>query len=44
VEYSITEYGKGISPVLQVLNDWGVAHMSHMERRSGDEWPTPEDE
>lgn len=35
VEYSITAYGKGISPVLQVLNDWGVAHMEHMNRRSG---------
>ncbi|MBO9609455.1 MAG: winged helix-turn-helix transcriptional regulator, partial [Paenibacillaceae bacterium] len=46
VEYSITEYGKGISPVLQVLNDWGVAHMSHMNRRSGKERqrPTTEDE
>ncbi|MDF2721275.1 MAG: HxlR family transcriptional regulator [Paenibacillus sp.] len=37
VEYSITAYGKGLSPVLQTLNDWGVAHMSHMERHNGAE-------
>lgn len=30
VEYSITEYGRSLSPVLQVLNDWGVAHMAHL--------------
>lgn len=30
VEYSITAYGRSLSPVLQVLNDWGVAHMAHL--------------
>jgi len=42
VEYSISEYGKGLSTVLQSLNDWGAAHMEHMnelygEDRSGNE-------
>jgi DNA-binding HxlR family transcriptional regulator len=32
VEYSISEYGKGLSSVLQVLNDWGVSHMEHMTK------------
>jgi DNA-binding HxlR family transcriptional regulator len=37
VEYSITEYGRSISPVLQVLNDWGVAHMAHLNELYPDE-------
>lgn len=32
VEYSISEYGKGLSIVLQVLNDWGVSHIDHMNK------------
>ncbi|KHL95526.1 HxlR family transcriptional regulator [Paenibacillus sp. IHB B 3415] len=35
VEYSISEYGKGLSAVLQVLNDWGVSHMEHMNKLYG---------
>lgn len=35
VEYSISEYGKGLSSVLQVLNDWGVSHMEHMTKLYG---------
>ncbi|SEN50311.1 helix-turn-helix domain-containing protein [Paenibacillus sp. OV219] len=31
VEYSISEYGKGLSTVLQVLNDWGTSHTQHMD-------------
>ncbi|MNQ71217.1 hypothetical protein D3C85_858790 [compost metagenome] len=31
VEYSISEYGKGLSTVLQALNDWGVTHIAHMD-------------
>lgn len=33
VEYSISEYGKGLSIVLQVLNDWGVSHIDHMKKK-----------
>ncbi|AIQ29511.1 MULTISPECIES: winged helix-turn-helix transcriptional regulator [Paenibacillus] len=35
VEYSISEYGKGLSSVLQVLNDWGVSHIEHMKKLYG---------
>ncbi|MEV5029997.1 winged helix-turn-helix transcriptional regulator [Paenibacillus sp. LPE1-1-1.1] len=35
VEYSISEYGKGLSTVLQVLNDWGVSHIEHMNELYG---------
>ncbi|MFD1707652.1 winged helix-turn-helix transcriptional regulator [Siminovitchia sediminis] len=35
VEYSITEYGKSLEPVLNVMHEWGSAHAKHMkERRS----------
>lgn len=27
VEYSITEYGMSLSPVLETLHQWGVAHV-----------------
>ncbi|MGE6229928.1 winged helix-turn-helix transcriptional regulator [Paenibacillus chitinolyticus] len=35
VEYSITEYGKGMATILQVLNDWGVAHVEHLNELYG---------
>lgn len=35
VEYSITEYGKGLTKVLQTLNDWGAEHVEHMKKRYG---------
>ncbi|MEK3880855.1 MULTISPECIES: winged helix-turn-helix transcriptional regulator [unclassified Paenibacillus] len=33
VEYSISEYGKGLSTVLQVLNDWAISHIEHMNKK-----------
>ncbi len=30
VEYSITEYGEGMTTVLQAMNDWGMAHVAHL--------------
>lgn len=30
VEYSITEYGMKMAPLLQAMNDWGVAHVAHL--------------
>lgn len=42
VEYSISAYGQGLSPVLQALHDWGTAHMEHMD--SKDEAGHSEDE
>ncbi|GMX65444.1 winged helix-turn-helix transcriptional regulator [Paenibacillus elgii] len=35
VEYSITEYGKGMATILQALNDWGVAHIEHLNELYG---------
>lgn len=31
VEYSFTEYGRSLEPVLQVLCNWGEAHLSREE-------------
>lgn len=35
VEYSITEYGRRMTPVLQAMNDWGVAHIEHLNELYG---------
>jgi DNA-binding HxlR family transcriptional regulator len=37
VEYSITEYGKGMKTVMQVLNDWGEAHVVHLNELYGED-------
>ncbi|MWV42797.1 transcriptional regulator [Paenibacillus sp. HJL G12] len=37
VEYSITEYGKGMTSVLQAMNDWGMAHVEHMNELYGED-------
>ncbi|MGO4108659.1 winged helix-turn-helix transcriptional regulator [Paenibacillus sp. YAF4_2] len=37
VEYSITEYGKNMTPLLQAMNDWGVAHLQHLNELYGDD-------
>jgi len=29
VEYSITEYGKSLEPILVAMHDWGTAHNQH---------------
>ncbi|WP_139990597.1 winged helix-turn-helix transcriptional regulator [Paenibacillus paridis] len=36
VEYSISDYGKGLSTVLQALNDWGESHSKHMTELYGE--------
>ncbi|MGO4732251.1 winged helix-turn-helix transcriptional regulator [Paenibacillus sp. 2KB_22] len=36
VEYSITEYGQLMKPVLQTMSDWGAGHMQHMEKLYGE--------
>ncbi|MFB9331115.1 winged helix-turn-helix transcriptional regulator [Paenibacillus aurantiacus] len=35
VEYSISDYGKSLGTVLQAMNDWGAAHIDHMNARYG---------
>ncbi|MEI7027932.1 winged helix-turn-helix transcriptional regulator [Paenibacillus sp. y28] len=32
VEYSITEYGQKMAPVLTSLVEWGAEHMKHLEK------------
>jgi DNA-binding HxlR family transcriptional regulator len=29
VEYSITEHGKTIEPILEAMHEWGAAHLVH---------------
>ncbi|MNI25810.1 putative HTH-type transcriptional regulator YybR [compost metagenome] len=36
VEYSITEYGKKISPILQAMNDLGMTHEEHLNELYGE--------
>ena len=35
VEYSFTEHGRSIIPVLKPLCDWGAAHLEHLKRTRG---------
>ncbi|MFS0726989.1 winged helix-turn-helix transcriptional regulator [Paenibacillus sp. 1P07SE] len=34
VEYSLTEYGKSIIPLLHSMHEWGAKHLEHMEARN----------
>lgn len=36
VEYSITEYGRTLEPILHSMHVWGAAHVEHMKRRSAE--------
>ncbi|MFB5676647.1 winged helix-turn-helix transcriptional regulator [Paenibacillus terreus] len=36
VEYSITEYGRGMHTVLKAMNDWGVSHIEHLNELYGE--------
>jgi DNA-binding HxlR family transcriptional regulator len=37
VEYSVTDYGKGIIPVVEAMNVWGIAHLDHLNELYGEE-------
>jgi DNA-binding HxlR family transcriptional regulator len=37
VEYSITAYGQRMTPLLQAMNDWGVAHIAHLDELYGED-------
>lgn len=37
VEYSITDYGQSMTPLLQAMNDWGVNHIAHLQELYGEE-------
>ncbi|MFD1361841.1 winged helix-turn-helix transcriptional regulator [Lentibacillus salinarum] len=33
VEYSITEYGKSLKPILEAMHEWGTKHMLHKQQK-----------
>ncbi|MER2262629.1 MAG: helix-turn-helix domain-containing protein [Psychrobacillus sp.] len=33
VEYSITEYGKSLEPILVAMHEWGTAHTLHKQTK-----------
>lgn len=33
VEYSISDYGKSLKPVLDMMHQWGTAHTLHMQKK-----------
>lgn len=35
VEYSITEYGKGLMPLLLSMHEWGLTHLEHLDELYG---------
>lgn len=37
VEYSITEYGMRMTPLLQAMNDWGILHVEHLNELYGED-------
>ncbi|MEH7113778.1 helix-turn-helix domain-containing protein [Neobacillus niacini] len=37
VEYSLTEYGKGLMPLLESMHHWGLAHIKHLNEIYGEE-------
>ncbi|MEH7122230.1 helix-turn-helix domain-containing protein [Bacillus sp. JJ1503] len=37
VEYSITEYGKGLIPLMVSMHEWGLGHIAHLNELYGEE-------
>ncbi|MGV3489095.1 MAG: winged helix-turn-helix transcriptional regulator [Tuberibacillus sp.] len=33
VEYSITEYGTSLKPILAAMHEWGMAHTQHKQKK-----------
>ena len=33
VEYSISEYGKSLQPVLAMMHEWGTGHAAHIQKK-----------
>lgn len=36
VEYSMTEYGRSLEPILVVMHEWGTAHTWHKMGKSNE--------
>lgn len=37
VEYSITEYGRGMTPLMKAMNEWGISHVRHLNELYGED-------
>jgi len=37
VEYSISEYGKSLQPILAIMHEWGTSHVTHIEKKRNSE-------
>jgi DNA-binding HxlR family transcriptional regulator len=37
VEYSMTEYGRGLIPMLAPMRDWGLKHLAHLDELYGED-------
>jgi DNA-binding HxlR family transcriptional regulator len=35
VEYSMTEYGIGLIPILEAMHNWGIKHIDHLNELYG---------
>ncbi|MHA6484575.1 winged helix-turn-helix transcriptional regulator [Paenibacillus sp. strain BS8-2] len=44
VEYSITEYGVGMTPLLEAINSWGTQHVRHLHKLYGEAGPVESQE
>lgn len=38
VEYSITEYGKELEPILHAMHEWGMKHTRHKQQRTQEKY------
>ncbi|MGQ3480080.1 winged helix-turn-helix transcriptional regulator [Paenibacillus sp. TY11] len=43
MEYSITEYGKSLSPILESLHQWGAAHVERKQLKMANNKQTETD-
>ncbi|CAI6082853.1 winged helix-turn-helix transcriptional regulator [Cohnella sp. JJ-181] len=37
VEYSMSDYGLRLTPILQAMNDWGASHIAHLDELYGED-------
>jgi len=37
VEYSMTEYGRSLEPILEAMHEWGVKHTLHKSKKGNNE-------
>lgn len=37
VEYSVSDYGKSLQPILTMMHEWGTTHAAHIQKKSENE-------